>query len=46
MFPMPCSQGASGNTSLVEEIGRVDALQLRSAGGDHVSPPMPHFGEL
>lgn len=52
VFPMPCSQGASWNLTLVKEIGRVNALQLRAAGGDHALSPIlqvctdPRFGRL
>ena len=52
VFPMPCSQGASWNVSLVEAIGRSNALQLRAAGGDHALSPVlqvatdPRFGRL
>jgi hypothetical protein len=40
VFPMPCSQGASWNASLVEEIGRLNALQLRASGGDQALSPI------
>jgi beta-glucosidase len=40
VFPMPCSQGASWNASLVEEIGRINALQLRASGGDQALSPI------
>jgi beta-glucosidase len=52
VFPMPCSQGASWNLSLVEEIGRINALQLRAAGGDQALSPIlqvctdPRFGRM
>ena len=52
VFPMPCSQGASWNLSLVEEIGRVNALQLRASGGDQALSPIlqvctdPRFGRM
>ena len=52
VFPMPCSQGASWNVSLVQEIGRVNALQLRASGGDHALSPVlqvctdPRFGRF
>ena len=40
VFPMPCSQGASWNTSLVEDIARINALQLRASGGDQALSPI------
>lgn len=40
VFPMPCSQGASFNTSLVEQIASINALELRSSGGDHGLSPI------
>ncbi len=49
---MPCSQGASWNLTLVEEIGRINALQLRAAGGDQALSPIlqvctdPRFGRM
>ena len=52
VFPMPCSQGASFNLSLVEAIASANALQLRAAGGDHALSPVlqvatdPRFGRL
>lgn len=52
VFPMPCSQGASWNLTLVEEVARVSALQLRASGGDHALSPVlqvatdPRFGRL
>ena len=52
VFPMPCNQGASWNLSLVEEIGRINALQLRAAGGDQALSPIlqvctdPRFGRM
>eukprot|EP00966_Prymnesium_polylepis_P197166 4569245-Prymnesium_polylepis.1 len=52
VFPMPCSQGATWNETLVEEIGRVNALQLRASGGDHALSPVlqvctdPRFGRF
>jgi hypothetical protein len=52
VFPMPCLQGATWNLSLVEEIGRINALQLRAAGGDQALSPIlqvctdPRFGRM
>jgi beta-glucosidase len=52
VFPMPCAQGASWNTSLVEEIARANAVQLRACGGDHALSPVlqvctdPRFGRM
>ena len=52
VFPMPCSQGASWNTSLVEAIARSNALQLRASGGNQALSPVlqvctdPRFGRL
>jgi beta-glucosidase len=49
---MPCLQGATWNLSLVEEIGRINALQLRAAGGDQALSPIlqvctdPRFGRM
>ena len=52
VFPMPCSQGATWNTTLIGEIGAANALELRSAGGDQALSPIlqvatdPRFGRL
>ena len=52
VFPMPCSQGASWNLSLVEAIGASNALQLRAAGGSQGLSPIlqvctdPRFGRM
>eukprot|EP01044_Picomonas_judraskeda_P019260 COSAG03_NODE_4022_length_1718_cov_1.779494_2_plen_250_part_00 len=52
VFPMPCSQGASWNTTLVGAIAAANALELRSAGGDQALSPIlqvatdPRFGRL
>lgn len=52
VFPMPCSQGSSFNTTLVEEISRLNALQCRACGCDHALSPVlqvctdPRFGRL
>ena len=52
VFPMPCLQGATFNTTLVEEIAASNALQLRAAGGDMGLSPIlqvctdPRFGRL
>ena len=39
-MPMPVSQGASWNISMVEDIGRINALELRSSGGDQGLSPI------
>ena len=50
IFPMPISQGSSWNTTLVEQIGSVIALEARSSGSDRgFSPELqvtidPRFG--
>lgn len=50
VFPMPCSQGASWNTTLVQRIAEINALELRSSGGDQGLSPIlqvctdPRFG--
>ncbi len=52
VFPMPCSQGATWNTTLVGAIAAANALELRSAGGDQALSPIlqvatdPRFGRL
>ena len=52
VFPMPCLQGATWNLSLVQEIGAINALQLRASGGDQALSPIlqvctdPRFGRL
>lgn len=52
VFPMPVSQGASWNVSLVEQIGAINALELRSSGGDQGLSPIlqvctdPRFGRM
>eukprot|EP01052_Picozoa_sp_SAG31_P031713 SAG31_NODE_3391_length_4326_cov_6.489236_2_plen_302_part_00 len=52
VFPMPCSQGSTWNTSLVGAIAAANALELRSAGGDQALSPIlqvatdPRFGRL
>jgi len=52
VFPMPCSQGASYNKTLVKAIAAANALELRSAGGDQALGPIlqvatdPRFGRL
>jgi beta-glucosidase len=52
VFPMPVSQGASFNVTLIEEIAAMNALQLRASGGDHALSPVlqvctdPRFGRL
>ena len=52
VFPMPVLQGSSWNMTLIEEIARVNALQLRASGGDHALSPVlqvctdPRFGRL
>ena len=40
VMPMPVSQGASWNLSMVEDIGRINALELRSSGGDQGLSPI------
>lgn len=52
VFPMPCSQGSTWNTTLVSAIAAANALELRSAGGDQALSPIlqvatdPRFGRL
>jgi beta-glucosidase len=52
VFPMPCSQGASWNATLVGAIATANALELSSAGGDQALSPIlqvatdPRFGRL
>ena len=52
VFPMPVTLGASWNQTLLEQVGSVIALELRSAGGDQGLGPIlqvstdPRFGRM
>eukprot|EP01060_Flectonema_neradi_P000152 TRINITY_DN1010_c0_g1_i1.p1 TRINITY_DN1010_c0_g1~~TRINITY_DN1010_c0_g1_i1.p1 ORF type:complete len:823 (+),score=148.97 TRINITY_DN1010_c0_g1_i1:44-2470(+) len=52
IFPMPVSQGATWNKSLVKLIAAANALELRSSGGDQALSPIlqvctdPRFGRM
>ena len=49
---MPVLQGATWNTSLIREIAEINALELRSSGGDQALSPIlqvctdPRFGRM
>lgn len=43
VFPMPSSQGASWNASLVQEIAAAIALEARTSGVDRGFSPVLHF---